>query len=291
MKTSLSTFLLFLFFLFARHQSTAQHLVDGFSKGKGKIDVALSYTRENFEKFYLGDTKRSITIRDLDEIITESVNLYASYGLTNTIDLNINIPYITTTSYRLTDNEKVGNRNLQNALLALEWKAYQKDVNKDVFSVTGGLGLSTPLSNYPTNLIYSIGNQSSHINPSVLVQYKFASGLFVNGQGGYSFRTNKVPDAVLSVAKIGFASKLFYVEGWINNQTSISGIDIGGPGFTPARFPETRVNATTIGASVFIAGVSLGGGKRLAGRNAGLPTHYSVGYALSLTPKKYKNKG
>jgi hypothetical protein len=281
MKSSLSMVLFLLFILFVQHQSMAQHLVDGFSKGKGKLDVALSYTRENFKEFYLGDTKKSITIRDLDQIITESVNLYASYGLTNTIDINVNIPYIATKSHRLTNNEKVGDKNLQNALLVVEWKAYEKEVNNDAFSVTGGLGFSTPLSNYPTNLIYSIGNQSSHINPSVLVQYKFANGLFVNGQGGYSFRTNKVPDAVLSAARIGFAGKLFYVEGWVNNQTSTTGIDIGGPGFTPARFPETRVNTTNVGASVFIAGVTIGGGKRLAGRNAGLPNFYTVGLAYS----------
>ncbi len=85
----------------------------------------------------------------------------------------------------------------------------------------------------------------------------------------------------MSSAKIGYAGKLFYVEAWINNQTSTSGIDIGGPGFTPERFPETRVNTTNIGASIYVAGVTLGGGKRLTGRNAGLPNYYTAGLALT----------
>jgi hypothetical protein len=264
------------------HRPMAQHLVNGFPQGKGKFAVAVSTTREKFNDFYLGEKKSSITIRKLDKVITQSINLYTAYGLTNKIDLIINIPYIITKSNRLTDNQKVGEKNFQNALLVIQRQLLKKNNKTGEFSVTGGLGFSTPLSNYATNLIYSIGNQSSHINPSLLVQYKLTSGLFITGQGGYSFRTTKVPDAILSAAKIGYAGKLIYCEGWINNQTSISGIDIGGPGFTPERFPETRVNSTNVGASIFIKGLTIGGGKRLAGRNAGLQTWYTAGLSLTL---------
>ncbi len=273
--------LIIILFLSAVQEGIGQHLVSGFSQGKGKFAVAVSTTREKFDEFYLGETKSSITIRNLDKIVTQSINLYAAYGLTNKIDVIMNIPYIFTQSHRLSDNQKVGENNFQNALLVIQTKLLQKDNSKGAFSVNGGLGFSTPLANYATNLIYSIGNQSTHINPSALVQYKFANGLFANGQAGYSFRTNKVPDAILSSAKIGYAGKLFYIEAWINNQTSTSGIDIGGPGFTPERFPETRVNTTNVGASVFVAGVTVGGGTRLTGRNAGLPTYYTVGLAVT----------
>jgi hypothetical protein len=281
MKVSLSALLIIPFFLASMQQVIAQHLVSGFSQAKGKFAVAVSTTREKFDEFYLGDEKSSITIRKLDKIITQSFNLYAAYGLTDKMSVIINIPYIITESHRLSDNQKVGEKNFQNAALVIQQKLLQKENKKGIFSVTAGLGFSTPLSNYATNLIYSIGNQSTHINPSGLVQYKLANGLFANAQAGYSLRTNKVPDAVLSAAKIGFAGKLVYVEAWINNQTSTSGIDIGGPGFTPERFPETRVNTTNIGASIFVAGVTVGAGKRLAGRNAGLPTFYSVGLAVT----------
>lgn len=287
MKAFIITLLFTTFIISTRHQVMAQHLVDGFSQGKGKLAVALSYTRENFDNFYLGEKKTPISIRGLDNIITQSVNLYTAYGLTDKIDIVLNIPYISSMSRRLSENQEVREQNLQNGALVLEWKTFQTEGSTGALSLTTAVGLSTPLSKYPTNLIYSIGNQSSHLNPSLLLQYKFSSGLFLNGQGGYSFRTNKVPDAALLVAKIGFAATRFYIDGWINNQTSTSGIDIGGPGFTPARFPETRVNTTNIGTSVYVpvvrsAGISLGGGKRLTGRNAGLPTWYSAGLVLQL---------
>lgn len=285
MRSVLTTLVIIYLIMSVRHPVKTQHLVDGFPQGKGKLAVALSYTRENFDNFYLGEKKTPISIRGLDNIITQSVNLYSAYGLTDKIDIILNLPYISAKSSRLAENKKVREENIQNGAMVLEWRTLQKEGSKGVFSLTTAIGLSTPLSKYATNLIYGIGNQSSHLNPSLLLQHKFSSGLFINGQGGYSFRTNKVPDAALFAAKIGFAATRFYIDGYINNQTSTSGIDIGGPGFTPERFPETRVNTTNIGASVYApvvhtVGITLGGGKRLTGRNAGLPTWYTGGLVL-----------
>lgn len=109
----------------------------------------------------------------------------------------------------------------------------------------------------------------------------------MNGQVGYSLRTNNVSDAVLLGAKVGYAAPRFFLESWVSNQTSISGIDIGGPGFMPDRFPETKVNTTSLGASLYVhvvnhLGVTVGGGTRLAGRNAAAVSWYSAGLGLSL---------
>ena len=192
----------------------------------------------------------------------------------------MNIPYITTKGNQITDKKEVSEKHFQDATIGIQSKFYQKENTTGAFSVTGGVSLSTPLSKYLTNVIYAIGNRSTRITPSALLQYKFANGIFINGQGGYSLKTNKVPNAVVSAAKIGYAGKV-YIEAYISNQTSTGGIDIGGPGFTPERFPETKVNTTNIGASLYFAGVTLGAGKRLSGRNAGLPSYYTIGLAYS----------
>ncbi|SMB99584.1 hypothetical protein SAMN00120144_3683 [Hymenobacter roseosalivarius DSM 11622] len=59
-----------------------------------------------------------------------------------------------------------------------------------------------------------------------------------------------MPDAALLAAKVGYAGARFYADASLTNQISTSGIDIGGPGFAPARFPETRVNTTNLSVSV-----------------------------------------
>ncbi|GAA4017697.1 hypothetical protein GCM10022408_34170 [Hymenobacter fastidiosus] len=247
----------------------------------------LSYTRERYDEFYLGKTKTAIEMAGQDEVVIESANLYAAYGLTDKLDLIANVPYISSKSRRLSDDQKILERDLQNATVALAYRALQTAGEAGVFSATGALALSTPLSRYRTNIINAIGNRATQLDPSLLLQYKLANGLFVSGQGGYSLRTNDVPDAVLLSAKVGYAAPRFFLESWVSNQTSTSGIDIGGPGFTPERFPETKVNTTSLGASLYVpvayhVGVTVGGGTRLAGRNAADVSWYSVGLGLSL---------
>ncbi len=284
MKVYISISLIMLF-LSPLQQAAAQQL-SGFPQGKNKLAVAVSTTREKYDEFYFGDVKKPLSATNLDKIVTQSYNFYTAYGLTNKTDLILNIPYITTKGNQITDKKEVSEKDFQNATLGIQSQFYQKENSNGAFSLTGGLSLSTPLSNYLTNVIYAIGNHSTQITPALLVQYKLAKGLFFNGQGGYSVRTNKVPDAFVSAAKIGYAGKTIYVEGLISNQTSTSGIDIGGPGFTPARFPETKVNTTNIGASIYVAGVTLGAGKRISGRNAGLPGYYTIGLAYTFKLNK-----
>jgi hypothetical protein len=279
MKLSTTTLFTVTFLLTALQQGIAQQL-SGFFQGKGKLAVAASTTRESYDEFYFGDEKTPIKMAGFDKVVTQSINLYAAYGLTDKTDIIVNIPYIITKGRALADNNKVGEQNFQNGSIGIQTKLLEKEDNTGTLTVAGGLNFNTPLSNYETNLIYSIGNQSTQLSSSGLVQYKLNNGLFANTQAGYSLRSNKVPDAIVSAAKIGYAGKI-YVEGWINNQLSLSGIDIGQPGFTPERFPETKVNTTNIGASVYIAGVTLGGGRRLTGRNAGLPSFYTLGLAVT----------
>ncbi len=130
--------LIIIFFLSAAQEGMGQHLVSGFSQGKGKFAVAVSTTREKFDEFYLGDKKSSITIRKLDKIVTQSFNLYAAYGLTDKMDVIINVPYIITESHRLSDNQKVGEKNFQNPALVIQQKLLQKKNKKGIFSVSGG---------------------------------------------------------------------------------------------------------------------------------------------------------
>ncbi len=279
MKLSTTTLFSVTFLLTALQQGIAQQL-SGFFQGKGKLAVAASTTRESYDEFYFGDKKTPIKMAGFDKVVTQSINLYAAYGLSDKTDIIVNIPYIITKGRALADNSKVGEKNFQNGSIGIQRKLLEKENSTGTLTVAGGLAINTPLSDYKTNLIYSIGNQSTQLSSSGLVQYKLNNGLFANTQAGYSLRSNKVPDAIVSAAKIGYAGKV-YVEGWLNNQLSLSGIDIGQPDFTPERFPETKVNTTTIGASVYFAGVTLGAGRRLTGRNAGLPSFYTLGLAVT----------
>ncbi len=266
----------------------AQSIIDGFVPEKGGLVIAVSYNHEKYDEFYAGENKVVLAEGPgLNNVITQSVNLYAEYGLSDKIGLVINLPYISAKADPVGGGTSPDESGLQNAAVALEWKLAENEGEAGKLSVIGALALNVPLSDYATNVIYAIGNHATSVDPRLVLQYMASSGFFVNAQAAYSFRTNDVPNAVAVSAKAGLAATHFYIDAYIAQQWSTGGIDIGSQGFAPERFPETQVNTTNIGVSAYVPivsafGITAGAGTRVAGRNAGLPFYYSFGLALNL---------
>jgi len=267
---------------FVAFKSFSQGSIDGFVRGKGKTDVVVSYTNEHYDQFYLGKDKVDLSATGLKKIIIQSVNLYAVHGISDKLDIILNVPYIAAQSDVIKDGSTVKESNLQNASLFLKWRPIYSEGDNGAFSLILGAGVSTPLSGYKTNVIYAIGNQATSVEGDVLVQYMFKAGFFANIRGGYSLKNNQVPNAALLSAKIGYAGAHFYVDGWIAQQLSNGGIDITDSSFTPDKFPQTQVNTTRLGLSVYIplvehVGITFGAGTQLDGRNSGKATALSGG--------------
>ena len=95
-----------------------------------------------------------------------------------------------------------------------------------------------------------------------------------------------MPNAIISEAKLGFASSVVYGDIFIANQLSSSdGVDILGNGFT-AFFPATQVNYTRIGANAFVPivggfGITAGINTYIEGRNLGDSTGAYSGISYS----------
>lgn len=182
MRTYFTYSFIFLFSIALTGQ--AQSLIDGFSKEKNQFSVVVSYTRENYDGFYMGENKVDLSMTGLEEIITQSVNLYAEYGLSDRLDLIVNLPYISAKSDVIGEDETVSEENIQNGSVFLEWVASQNEGDLGTVSLIGAFGLSVPLSDYATNVIYAIGNKAASFDPKLVLQYKFNNGLFANVQGG-----------------------------------------------------------------------------------------------------------
>ncbi len=249
----------------------SQNLISGFNLGKGKATAALSYSWESYDEFYFADEKMAAPPPYGGKITTQSITLYAAYGLTDHLDIIINLPYITAKgdgSDPMVDQEVSG---VQDASLFLNWTPIQIESEGGLLSFVGAMGLSTPLSDYEANAVLSIGNQSTRIDPKVLMQYQSNAGWFANLNAGYSVRSNDVPNATVLGAKLGFAAAKFYVDLWSESQISDS--DAQDIGAVP--FNETRVNYTQIGIGAYypfspVFGISAGYSKYVSGRNVGL---------------------
>lgn len=263
----------------------AQSLVDGFVQGKGRGSIVASYSWEQYDSFYFGTEQRDAPPPYGGLITTQSVSLYGIYGLTDNLDVVINLPYINARGDNDSAGAEVPDQNvdgLQDIAVMLKWRAIHLETDNGALSFLGALGFATPLSDYQANAVLSIGNQSTRGDIRLMTQYKANNGLFIDLQAGYSLRSNEVPNATLLFSKIGYAGNHFYIDLWSETQISESDApDIGG-----VPFNETRVNYTQIGINGFVPiagglGLSAGVGQYVNGRNVGLATRVSGGIVYS----------
>lgn len=271
-----------------------QSIVGGFMAGKGHGSVVVSGTTEQYQNVFLVPEKVD-GVPIFNEIRVNSLNLYATYGLTSKIDVILTLPYIRSEGQAnirafTSSNYTNSREGLQDITGVLKFKSYSKEIGNSIVDVLGVIGVSTPASNYKSakglEYIIAIGNRSTKVAASGLVHVKMASGLFVTGQAGYSLRSIDVPNAFISEGKVGYAGPKTYVDAYVSVQKSNGGTDVIQPGFDGS-FTATRVDYVRIGASAFrpIAkglGLTLGVSRYVAGRNVGQSTGFSAGIAYNI---------
>ncbi len=193
----------------------AQPITDGFMKGKGNGSLVVSYSWERYDEFYAGSTLREGIDTGLrtwgGEITTQSVSLYGTIGLTDNVDIIVNVPYITVQGAGV-DTVSQEDSGLQDASLFVKWRPLLIETGGGNLSFLGALGFATPLSDYEEDLPLSIGNQSTRTDLRLITHFQSNAGLFGELQAGYSLRTNDVPNATLLSAKIGYAASAVYVR-------------------------------------------------------------------------------
>jgi membrane-associated phospholipid phosphatase len=262
--------------------SSAQDAINGFVLGKGKADLALAFTYENYDEFYRGGTLIDLPPA-LREYTVKTWSAYLAYGLTDNIDIIANIPYITASADAdpsVLNPPGQEEKGLQDGALFIKWRLFhRKTGGAGELSIVTAAGVSFPLSDYVPDTPVSIGNHSVDTDVRLNIMYKFDFGFFGEIQGGYSMRSDEVPDAYMMYGKVGFCGAKFYADAWLRNFTSTEGTDIGEAGFS---FPSNKVDAVTAGATLFYSiiprvGATLKWWTVLDGRNVGKADIMSAG--------------
>ncbi|MGY3091357.1 hypothetical protein ACVWYF_004423 [Hymenobacter sp. UYAg731] len=277
--------------------SRAQSLASGFMSGKGHGSVVISATTESFDKEYLGPQKVD-GVPIFKRIQINSLSLYANYGLTNRLEAAVVLPYVratgeadaaTFTTQGISPATNVRS-NLQDISGLLKFKVLSRELGGGLLDLLGAVTASTPVGDYKSDqspaYILAIGNRATKVSALGIAHFKTVSGVFATGQAGYSLRSGKVPNAFLSEAKLGYAGRRIYLEGFASFQVSdASGTDINDPNFN-YDFTATRVNYARVGISAFRSiakgvGLTVGASQYVTGRNIGQSTAFSAGLAYS----------
>jgi hypothetical protein len=204
---------------------------------QGKFSLNLSYVFETFDEFWMGRTKAQLP----DDIEQHTVAVGLEYGLFDAVTVDLTLGY-TRTSFSPADDLD----GLNDTTLGVRWRVVDEFAVDSPYIPTltvrvGGIIAGT-YDTVTTGAPHSPGDGASGVEMSLLFGKALGNtgfGLF--GEVGYRHRLENVPDdffASLGVYKTfleGFIASFGYrrVQG-------LSGLDIGGPGFTPARFPETQ---------------------------------------------------
>lgn len=278
--------------------SSAQGPVDGFFDKKEKVSITLSYTHGNYDDFYVGGQKvEGVPVHN--EIDQTIYSLYAKYGLADNITVIASLPYIKAEGNGGADpvNGTTEQSDFQDASVFVKWAPYVEQLSNGSVTYLVALGGSIPLG-YEPNGILSLGTGAPGLDGKLGIQYNNNSGFFGTIIAGYGLRGKAdnnasgggedfdAPNVANVVFKLGYAGKHFYVDGWFDGQTSLSGVDIMGEGFA-GNFPETRVGYSRAGANLYVPftsfiGASAGFGTVIDGRNIGLTTYYTGGITLNL---------
>ena len=219
-----------------------------------------------------------------------STSIYATYGITDQIDVVMVLPYITAKGHAT--DEVLANLGLENKRegfqdisVFVKYSPFNFDFGSSSLRLIGAVGIKTPFSNYKVEegfqSIIAIGNRSTTVSTTGMAMFKMNSGVFASAQLAGNYASNDVPNSVTTELKVGYAAKSFYGDVYLANQKSTGGVDIFGEGFT-GYFPITKVNYTKLGIDLYTPiyqdfGISAGASTLVAGRNIGKSTGFYGG--------------
>jgi len=248
----------------------SQSAIDGYMKGKRNLDLAVTYSNESYEDYYFGDEKRAISNT------IQSVSLFLDYGISDSLDLVVSIPYLWTDSL---------NSNFQDAIVALKFRKERKNFSNGALSIIASAGLSFPISDYPRDTEKPIGEGAVSFTARLLAQYEFYSGFFLHLQSGYNFKvTPDSQNAIPILAKIGYATSKIYADAWMDYfHTFSAGTDTriaGGAGMV-----FLKVGGTVYYPVAPRIGVFAGVARTLSGQNVGRATRVNLGGVVKFFKK------
>lgn len=258
------TFRIVSFFLLLPFGSLlAQGPISGFPMPKGETAIALSYSKETYDSYFLpGDV---IEKRDVETI---SYSLFVETGLSENTSLVLTLPWMRT-------NDRQG--SLQDGSVWLKYMNLDRRGARSASRVFTAVGLSVPVGNYETTGIAALGQRATVFQGRLAYQLQHDDGWFLHAQSGIDFQF--APEAQSSwpvLLRAGYGGNFFYTEGWVEFVTALesgSGVQTatGGTGSSWRRlggtlyFPVRPWVGLNFAGAWVLSGTYIGDSGRLSG--------------------------
>lgn len=250
--------------------------LNGFLRERGHGDVALSYTAEGYERFWVGDMKvKDPGVGDVD---TKSLSLWFAYGLTDRLTVVADIPYIHTKGDGLGEFEESDWQDLTLVLMGRIASVGERVRSEFI----GAAGIRSDPFGYEANSPVDVGDGTDDWLFRFVYQLRFR-GFYFSQQIGYDLRDDDAPDGLPFYSEVGQTWGPVTASGFYSRYIANGGTDIGDPGFTfPSNGDEyERIGVKVYGRVVDHFGLSAAWFGTLDGRNTGDTSGVSGGVVYS----------
>lgn len=242
--------------------------LNGFLRARGTGTVALSYTSESYDHFWVGTMKVEAPA-GLGEITTDSSSLWFAYGFTDKLTLFGNAAYVQTDGDGTGGLEESDFQDLS-LLVAYRLPLFASESRH---SLVGAVGLRTPLSNYVTEAPVAVGDGTDDALFRLVYQFR-TPRLYVSQQLGYDLRSDDAPDGYPLLTEVGVnLGQRLTLAGFYQRLVADDGLDISDADFA-GRFPQLQEELERAGAKLYVRigrgfGASVAYFTTLDGRNTG----------------------
>jgi hypothetical protein len=235
--------------------------LDGTLPAAGRGEVTLAFSAQDFDEFWVGETK--VTDPGVGTVEFDVLSLELEWGFTDDLAVAVALAQVDASSDGL---GRFGDSGLQDITALLEYRLLAAGPHS--LLIAGGV--RTPAGDYESNLPVDLGDHTTDLMGRVV--YGYHRGAFTFSQQlGIDHRSDDAPDGYPFYTELGFAPGRLELVVWYRRLLVNDGSDIGDPGFT---FPGNREESSRLGVEVSgrLGGrLSLGAGyfTTLDGRNTG----------------------
>jgi hypothetical protein len=234
----------------------------------GSNTLTFSFSNQKADEFRPGDMRGNLPA-DLKQ---DTFKLNYSYGILDRLALDIEVGYAKSKFITIPGLAPNGGlKGNTDSRIGLRFRVLDDLADAPVTLTLGAAAIIK--GSYDTGALSSIGDGASGIEVSATVAKAFTSNFNGFASVGYRDRQSPVPNESFYKFGINFNPTAQIGLSLAHEELRSSGtLDIGGPGFSPARFPEVKeeYGFTTLGANFRVSrNLSLGVqyGEKQAKRN------------------------
>lgn len=243
------------------------------------LNATLSYVFQSADSFYLGSDEMSLP----DDLEQTTYSLAVEYGLTDSLALTATVGYAESDYPPAGDNDG----GLTDSRLGVAFRVLDEYQNPSWPTLTLS-ALAIIEGDYETGRIDAIGDGASGYELRAEVGREFVRGVRGWGSVGYRDRSSPVPsETTYAVGLDASLGRSWSAAVSYDLLRSDGDLDIGGPGFTDARFPEVREEYDLVRASLAYRfaqrwGLALNYASVLDGRNTSASDVYGLAIGLAV---------